>query len=393
MVIIAKNRMVMRRIIIEAARILAGLVFVFSGFVKAVDPLGGTYKFEDYFYAFGWDFAVQYAFVLAVLLAGLEFITGVSLLFRIKVNIFSWIALGFMIVFTPLTLYIAINNPVTDCGCFGDAIKLSNWHTFYKNIFISALVLIVWFNRRKYKTASRENIRLVVAVVFIGVIMWYSYTYLPIIDFRPYKVGNNLPELMKIPENAPQDEYIYYYTLKNKISGKTKEIDSKEYIDSKIWQDTTWEIIATSDPVLVKEGYHPPVHDFVITSEDGDDITDVVLNSPNYFLLVSYDIEKFDRKCLPDLKKIVDFLKSNGYDIILLTASNATATNSFLKSAALDLPVYFGDEINLKTIIRSNPGLVLLQYGTVAGKWSRNNLPGIEELKELIKNAKQKVRK
>jgi len=255
------------------------------------------------------------------------------------------------------------------------------------------LVLITWMNRKKYQVVSGEHILLAGTVGVIAFVMWYSYTYLPLIDFRPYKVGNNLPELMKIPEGAPQDEYIYYYTLKNKVTGNTKQIDSKQYIESKIWQDTTWEIIQTSDPVLIKEGYHPPVHDFVITSEEGDDITDRVLNAPNYFLLVSYDIEKFDRKSLPELRKIVDFLASNGYNIILLTASNATVTNNFLNSVGINLPVYFGDEINLKTIIRSNPGLVLLQYGTVAGKWSRNNLPDIEELKELIKNAEQKVRR
>jgi len=215
--------------------------------------------------------------------------------------------------------------------------------------------------------------------------LWYSHTYLPIIDFRPYKVGNNLPKLMEIPEDAPQDEYIYYYTLKNKKKNEIKEMDSKEYIESKIWQDTTWEIIKTSEPILIKEGYHPPVHDFVITSETGEDITDIVLEAPNYFLLISYDVSKFDINCLSELKKTIGFIKSKGYNILFLTSSPQSQTLTFLESVGISLPVYFGDEINLKTIIRSNPGLVLLKRGTVVGKWSRNNLPENEELEKLLR--------
>jgi len=290
-----------------------------------------------------------------------------------------------MIVFTPLTLYIAINNPVTDCGCFGDAIKLSNWTTFYKNIVFSILALYLIFNLKYLKGNKLSLPGISIAAVFIGIIMWYSYNHLPIIDFRPYKIGNNISELMKIPEDAPQDEYIYYYTMQNKKTGETKKIDSKEYIDSKIWQDSTWQIIKTSDPILVKEGYHPPVHDFVIESEDGNDITNIVLSSPAYILIISYDITGFDKNCLDNLRRFVQKIKSKRINVIFWTASNYDEVEKFLDENNLTLPVYSGDEINLKTVIRSNPGIVLLKKGTVAGKWSSKDIPTAGQIDELLK--------
>ena len=375
----------MKKALLVAARVLLGAVFVFSGFVKAVDPLGGTYKFQDYFHAFGWEFMVPAAFVLAVLLAGLEFVTGVALVFNFYPKFFAKIAMLFMIVFTPLTLYIAINNPVTDCGCFGDAIKISNWATFYKNIFISALAIYLILNLKHLKGNKFSLYGISTAVIFISGIMWYSYVHLPILDFRPYKVGNNIPELMKIPEGAPQDEYIYYYTMKNSRTGETKEIDSKQYIESQIWKDTTWKIIKTSDPILIKEGYHPPVHDFIIESEDGNDITDMVLSADNYILVVSYDITGFDKTCADKLRKLVNDAKKNGVNIIFWTASNYGDVKELLRDLDIDLPIYSGDEINLKTVVRSNPGIVLLQKGTVAGKWSSADIPQWSEIKKVLK--------
>ncbi len=374
----------MKKALLIAARILLGAVFMFSGFVKAVDPLGGTYKFQDYFHAFGWEFMVPAAFVLAVLLAGLEFVTGTALVFNFYPKFFTKVAMLFMIVFTPLTLYIAINNPVTDCGCFGDAVKISNWATFYKNIFISALAIYLLINQKKLKGNRFSLYGIASATIFISGIMWYSYVHLPIIDFRPYKIGNNIPELMKIPEGAPQDEYIYYYTMKNSKTGETKKMDSKQYIKSQIWKDTTWQIVKTSDPILIKKGYHPPVHDFVIESENGNDITDTVLSSNNYILVVSYDIDGFDKKCVDNLREFVNATKSNGVNIIFWTASDDGNVKEMLHDFDIDLPVYSGDEINLKTVVRSNPGIVLLQKGTVAGKWSSADIPKWSEIKRIL---------
>ncbi len=375
----------MKKALLVAARVLLGAVFVFSGFVKAVDPLGGTYKFQDYFHAFGWEFMVSAAFVLAVLLAGLEFVTGVALVFNFYPKFFAKIAMLFMIVFTPLTLYIAINNPVTDCGCFGDAVKISNWATFYKNIFISALAIYLILNLKHLKGNKFSFYGISTTVIFISGIMWYSYVHLPILDFRPYKVGNNIPELMKIPEGAPQDEYIYYYTMKNSKTGEIKELDSKQYIETQIWKDTTWKIIKTSDPILIKEGYHPPVHDFIIESEDGNDITDMVLAADNYILVVSYDIAGFDKECAGKLRKLVTDAQNNGVNIIFWTASNYGDVKELLRDLDIDLPIYSGDEINLKTVVRSNPGIVLLQKGTVAGKWSCADIPQWSEIKKILK--------
>ncbi len=384
-ILIIAKKSAMKKALLVAARVLLGAVFVFSGFVKAVDPLGGTYKFQDYFHAFGWEFMVPAAFVLAVLLAGLEFVTGVALVFNFYPKFFAKIAMLFMIVFTPLTLYIAINNPVTDCGCFGDAVKISNWATFYKNIFISALAIYLILNLKHLKGNKFSLYGISTTVIFISGIMWYSYVHLPILDFRPYKVGNNIPELMKIPEGAPQDEYIYYYTMKNSRTGETKEIDSKQYIESQIWKDTSWKIIKASDPILIKEGYHPPVHDFIIESEDGNDITDMVLSADNYILVVSYDIAGFDKESAGKLRKLVADAQNNGVNIIFWTASNYGDVKELLRDLEINLPIYSGDEINLKTVVRSNPGIVLLQKGTVAGKWSSADIPQWSEIKKVLK--------
>ena len=379
----------MKNILLIISRIFVGGIFIFSGFVKSVDVLGSEYKFTDYFTAFGWDWAIPLALPLAFLLSNLEFIVGVAVLLGFCRKMSYSFALLFMIIFTPLTLYIALKNPVTDCGCFGDALVITNWQTFWKNIIILFPVIYLFLNRKKRpkRKIKVEVLSFAITGLLIFFFSFYNYSHLPIIDFRPYKIGTYIPDKMIMPDNAPVDEYIYNYTLKNTKTNKTKEMDSNEYLKSNIWQDTTWQIIKTSDPILVKEGYHPPIHDFTITSRDGYEITDSVLYSDNYYLLlIMYRIDRADLGETKQINKLYEYCQQNNYKFIALTASVDNDIEQYKEKTNAKYDFYITDEITLKTIIRSNPGLVLIHKGTVLGKWHYNDLPDIKELKKYLKN-------
>ncbi|MBN1821532.1 MAG: DoxX family protein, partial [Prolixibacteraceae bacterium] len=274
------------------ARILVGITFIFSGFVKGIDPLGSTYKFNDYFHAMGLDWLVWSSFLLAVILAFAEFAIGVSMLFNIRVKFFAWPALLFMVFFTCLTLWIAIDNPVTDCGCFGDALVISNWETFYKNVVLIILTIIIFRYRKSFEAKSTKKLNFtagIIAALIYFFLVVYSYNHLPVFDFRPYKIGVNIPDALTVPENAPEDVYknIFYY--RNKKTGKVKKFNEQNYP----WQDTiNWEYdnIVTR---LIRKGYEPPIHDFTMESREGDDIIDFFIRDENYvFILVAYDLAK-----------------------------------------------------------------------------------------------------
>lgn len=375
------------RILAIISRIVAGCVFIFSGFVKAVDPLGSTYKFVDYFCAFNMPWLESVTFPLAILLSGLEFLIGFCLLFFIQNKWANWGALLFMIIFTPLTLWLALTDPVHDCGCFGDAIILTNWQTFYKNIVISILVVLSFFYRnsmiRWVKVKTEWLITAIVAIV-ITCFSWYNYQHLPVLDFRPYKIGNNIPDKMEIPEGAPSDVYKQYFLLRDTLTGKEIFIESKQYLnDSSYWgKSSTWRFISTSEPVLLKKGYEPPIHDFSITSLSGEDITQSVLTySGYYFILVAYDLKKSKTRRLTEINELYQRIIDENHKFICLTSSINNEIEQFKKSNKAIYDFYITDPITLKTIIRANPGLVLLHEGTVVAKWHSNDIPEFESIK------------
>lgn len=359
-------------------RILLGLTFMFSGFVKGIDPLGSTYKFIDYFTAFGTEWANTLAFALAIILSIAEFAIGAALLMNFRTRLFSWLALIFMGFFLILTLYSALENPVSDCGCFGDAIILSNWNTFYKNIVLTAMAVFIVIVRTRFRNKTEfvfQNLSFAfILLVFIS-LQLHSYYHLPICDFRPYKIGNNIPELMIIPENAPTDEYKTEFIYRNIKSGKEKTFNEKNYP----WQDTlNWEFVdATS--VLVKKGYTPPIHDFSIENEYGEDISDFYLNDDEYtFILVSYNLSKANYR--NRINKLADDAIDEGMYFIGLTSSTSQQIEKFAKKNDHTFDFYACDEITLKTIIRSNPGLVLTRKGIILDKWHRNDIPKFDKI-------------
>jgi uncharacterized membrane protein YphA (DoxX/SURF4 family) len=365
------------RIVQFVSRIFVGLIFIFSGFVKAVDPMGSTFKFTDYFLAFGMDALKEIAFPLAILLSTLEFTVGMALIFNSRKNITAWFALLFMLFFTPLTFILAITNPVTDCGCFGDALILSNWETFGKNIILLACTLVIFFRRNKEENQHPiwEQNLLIGFALFVSVsISTYSYNHLPLIDFRPYHIGANISDGMKIPDGSPASEY--RSLLKYEKDGVVKEFDETNYP----WQDTTWKFV-NSEQIKIKEGYTPPIHDFSISNDIEGDITNMVLNNDGYsFLLISKDISKIDDESISKINELALYALNNDIQLIGLTSSGSDEINEFKASHELPFEFYNTDEIQLKTIIRSNPGLVLLKKGTILDKWHFRDFPEVNLL-------------
>lgn len=369
------------RIIATTSRLIAGLIFIFSGLVKAVDPLGSTYKFTDYFTAFNMPWLEPVAFPLSFLLSGMEFLIGICLVLSILNKPANWGALLFMAFFTPLTLWLALTDPVQDCGCFGDAIILTNWQTFYKNIFISALVIISFLNRKTvinwFNTKTQWGIAAFIAFLITG-FSWYNFRHLPVVDFRPYKIGVNITEGMVRPEDAPADIYDQYYTLLDTVSDNQITLQGNVYLsDSTYWKKTaTWKFVSASEPVLIKKGFEPPIHDFSISALSGEDITQSVLNDPGYyFLLVAYDLNKTEIRHQGAINQLYEQAVNGNNKFICLTSVSIGEIEQFKSENKAPYDFYTADPITLKTIIRANPGLVILHKGTILAKWHSNDIP------------------
>ncbi len=367
---IIENTPLRKRIAILIIRIIVGAVFAFSGFVKAVDPLGSCYKFTDYFtLAFDMPELSAFSLPLAFILAALEFTTGIMLIFNLKPRWAVWLSFAFMIVFLPLTLYIAIENPVHDCGCFGDALVIDNWTTFFKNVVLMALILYLVFNRKRMDNPLSDNVELGISVaVFLIAIVFQHFMirHLPIFDFRPYKIGNNIAEKMAIPEGAKRDVYETKLVYKNSATGEVKEFSSDNYP----WQDSTW-VWQDTKSVLIEKGYQPEIHDFTIQDSVGVDHTEQVLNYEKPVLLViTHKLEKSDEEGLDMLRHLQNYALKNDFLIIGLTSSNWDEISRVKSEFSVDFPFFQTDDITLKTIVRANPGIVKLEKGTVTGKWN-----------------------
>ncbi len=360
------------------ARILLGALFIFSGFVKCVDPLGSTYKFIDYFTAFGLSFLSPIALALAVLQNTAELLIGVALVLGLRMKEAAWAVLLFMGFFTILTFILALTNPVTDCGCFGDALILTNWQTFYKNIVLLLLAIFVFYYRKKYRPAYGIIAEWSWVAGIVVVSVWlsvYCYRHLPILDFRPYSIGSDIQQGMIVPEGMPTDVYksILYYEK----DGVVKEFTEQNYP----WDDSTW-VWKETKSVLVSKGYQPPIHDFSITTLEGDDITDGVLTSDVYvFLMIAHRLDKTNREALKKGEEIAKFCNENGYQFYCLTSSPESDIERMKAETGVTYDFCFTDDITLKTIVRANPGLVLLEKGTVINKWHYNDMPEATSLK------------
>lgn len=375
--------------IYNISRFIVGIVFIFSGFVKGIDPLGSTYKFVDYFNAFGLEFLEPTAFLLAIILSTTEFTLGFSLIFSTKKSLTAWAVLIFMSFFTILTFILAIFNPVTDCGCFGDAIIMTNWQTFLKNIVLIIFTLILFSNKNKYQP-NRSNIKqwsiVSIPAIFIVLISVYCYRHLPLIDFMPYSVGSYIPEKMAIPDDAPSAEY--KTTLIYTKDGKNIEVDLKNLPDS------SWQWVETKQE-LIQEGYVPPIHDFIIQSMTGDDITDIVLNDNKFtILLIAYNLKNTKLSDINRINALAEYCdSSNNCNFICLTSSLQSEIDEFSLKTNATYPFFNTDETTLKTIIRANPGLILLKRGWIIAKWNAKDTPDLNEfLNNYINNSEYQTK-
>lgn len=366
--------------ILIIARIIFGLVFLFSGFVKAVDPLGTAYKISDYLEAFSLTSLDFLAFPASLLLIATEFTIGFNILFNIHLKATTWAASLFMLVMTPVTLYLAISNPISDCGCFGDAIVMTNWQTFYKNVvlcIVLAIIALLQNHTRPWLSNLGASIVTLIPILISFGISIYCYNLLPIIDFRPYKIGNNIIEGMQIPEDAPLDKYetTFFY--------EKDGVEQAFTLDNYPAEDSTWTFVR-QESKLIEQGFVPPIHDFSIITEDGD-ITDLILEDAGYTLLViSHKVEKASTKNIKCVKSTIANAKKAGAKVIWLTSSYTDDIDNFKSEYEINDTFGATDDITLKTIVRSNPGLVLIKDATVIEKWHHNSLPTKEKLNQLI---------
>ena len=363
---------------VNVCRFVLAATFIFSGYVKAIDPLGTLYKLKDYAAAMSLNGLLpDWALVgVAIALGALEFALGVFMLFAVRRHVVSRITLAFMTAMTVLTLWIFVADPVKDCGCFGDALKLTNGETLLKNIVLSACAaLVAWRPVDMARFISRSNQWIVryYTVAYIVITSVYCLYTLPIFDFRPYHVGMNIKQGMEIPEGAEQPEFESTFLLRK--NGETREFTLDNYPDS------TWEYVDTRT-VQTKKGYEPPIHDFALTSCDtGEDITEQVLTKKGYtFLLVSPRLAVADDSNFGDIDQIYEYAEENGIDFYCVTASANGEIERWRDLTGAEYQFCNADETTLKTMIRSNPGLMLLKDGTIIGKWSHNALPQTDDL-------------
>ncbi|MBS0011319.1 MAG: DoxX family protein [Bacteroidales bacterium] len=359
------------------SRYISGFVFIFSGLVKGIDPMGSMYKFIDYFTAFNFDAIQPMAYMLGIILCTAEFVIGFAILSGIRIRAAAWGLLIFMLGFTPLTLYLAIADPVADCGCFGDAIHLTNWQTFFKNVIISIFVVVVFVKRKKYKSVSTPGLEWAsAAVITIAFLLFthFNYRHLPVIDFRPYRTGTNIPEAMAIPEGAPVDEYETILIYEK--NGRQEEFTLENYPSD----DTTW-VFVDAKTRLVKKGYQPTIYDFSLVTPEGIDMTDIILDDGGFnLLMLSIKFSDADQAFLSKGIEAGLECRDKGIGFYILTASAPVGIVNYPD----DLNILFVDETTLKTIIRSNPGFMVVKEGIITKKWAARDLPEKEELPAII---------
>ena len=370
------------RLVKNLCRIIVGIVFIYSGFVKGIDPLGSDYKFTDYFNAFGMGWMNATTLFFSFALSLVEFLIGIALLFNLWVSRMAWGSLLFMAFFTPLTLVLALTNPVSDCGCFGDAMILTNWQTFWKNIILFLLAIMIFVYRKEYKSSLSlmgQFSFLTLAGAGMLCLSIYCYRHLPVLDFRPYAVGKNIMEGMRLPEGAKPDQYEVTLKYKNKQTGEIRSFTEENYP----WQDTlNWEYESSSER-LVKKGYITPIHDLVIEHPTLGNITEEILEDDNHTILaVAYNLNQSDTQYQPAINRLAEYAREKGIRFYGLTSSTERDIEAYKKRNHVPYEFCTADEIQLKTMIRSNPGVIILREGTILDKWAGKDVPDVKELQD-----------
>jgi uncharacterized membrane protein YphA (DoxX/SURF4 family) len=367
------------------ARVLVGLLFIFSGLIKINDPLGFSYKLEEYFEVFHIDFLNSFALSLAVILCSLEIVLGFALLIGVRAVSVAWGLLLLIIFFAFLTFYSAYFKVVQTCGCFGDAIPLTPWQSFSKDVVLLLLIVVLFFNRKNIKPifAPKAGDNLLIASIALALgLGLYTYNFMPVIDFLPYNVGANILDEMKTPPDAKPDEYEITYHLKNKKTGETKVINDKDYLKSNIWKDNNWVVVGTPESRLVKKGFTPKIQDLAIKDAQGNDYTKELLSNPFYnLIIVAYDLHHTNGEAIGRLNALAITLSQNyNTRTVLLTSNSPQDAEAFSKANHLVTGIFYADGVPLKTMVRANPGIFLMKNGTIINKWHYHTMPKYEDL-------------
>ena len=362
------------KFIINISRILVGALFIFSGFIKLNDPLGFSYKLQEFFTpdVLNLPFLEPYALGIAVFVVIFEVVLGVFLLIGFKPKFTVWSLLLMIVFFTFLTFYAWYFDKVKDCGCFGDFLKLKPVESFIKDVILLVFILILFFGVTYIKPLFGKLPTTVLALLGFVISLWFGYhvlMHLPLIDFRAYKVGDNIKENMMLPADAQKAVIDYHWTYT--LNGKQEELTDRGSGPAK------YDKILGVETEIIKEADIPKIQDFSIESDD-EDLTDYFLSEDKLIMVVSYSLEHIDRNSLNELKKVTDEAIRKGYTVIGLTASGADAKKSIKEAYKLDFDFYLCDEKALKTVVRSNPGIVKLSKGTVIQKLHYNDMDDLE---------------
>jgi uncharacterized membrane protein YphA (DoxX/SURF4 family) len=364
------------KIVDQFSRFIVGGLLIFSGLIKLNDPIGTQIKLEEYFEVFSEDFGsffhyfIPWALEIGMFMIVLEVVLGVAILIYWRMNLSSWLLLLMMTFFTFLTFYSAYFNKVTDCGCFGDAIKLTPWESFTKDVVLMIFVLHLFWYRKKYKsflTASIGNTIVAFSIVVCVALGIYAIRHLPFIDFRAYRIGNNIPAQM-LPGEQPIIEYTFEHEGKKITSSDFITEEGYKYISSK---------------VLNEDKIKPKITDYSVSSPEGEDMTQYTFEGSK-LLIVIFNVEKTSTENISLIRDLTRALEGK-VDCFILTSSGSELTEEFRHQHQLAVPFYFADATVLKTIIRSNPGIALWKDGTVLGNWHHNDTPSADQILSLIR--------
>ncbi len=365
-----------KKIIDQFSRFFVGGLLIFSGLIKLNDPVGTQIKMEEYFEVFAEDFGslfhyfIPWALEIGMIMIILELVLGVAILIFWRMNLTAWLLLLMMTFFTFLTFYSAYFNKVTDCGCFGDAIKLTPWESFSKDVVLMVFVLHLFWYRKSYKPVlgARIGNGSVITTAIISLILGtYAILHLPFIDFRAYRIGNNIPQQM-LPPEQPIIEYVF-------------EKDGKEVRDTKFLSDADGYKYVSSH-VLNEDKIKPKITDYSISSPEGEDLTQYTFEGSR-LLIVIFDVNKTSTSNIEEVQQLTKQLEGK-VDCFILTSSGSEAMEAFRHEHQLAVPYYYADATVLKTIIRSNPGIALWKEGTVLGNWHHNDTPSASTVLELL---------
>ncbi len=365
------------RFVISLFRIIVGLLFIFSGLIKANDPLGFSYKLDEYFEVFGMEWMKSLSLFLSIVMCALETLLGFLLLIGARIKLTLWLLALMLIFFASLNFYSGYYDKVRECGCFGDFIVMTPWQEFRNNVIMLVMTFFMIIKSNDIRPIfgrTIENILVVIAAIKCIAFPLYTYNYLPIKDFRPYAIGKNIQEGMKLPPGAKTDSIQMVFIYKK--DGKQIELTPEQIKTI----DSTYTYVDRKDK-MIREGDKPAIHDFSITSVDGSEYTDDILNNPNYnFFIVCYDLDKTNKDVFGKINDFIKLCKADNISVILLTAS-ADQIEAFKKETGTDVDFYTTDGTTLKTMIRSNPGLMLLKKGTVIDMWHYHSFPSYSDVK------------